>query len=103
MRERLALVVVWLLCALGALVGLLWLALAAVAGSHRAWTIAIGFDEAANAAFGGSATQTISARCWMYRNEYPYRILRPAIDFAFGLMGQRQHCMNAFIDETKAG
>jgi hypothetical protein len=58
----LAALVIWLLCLAGALIGLVWL-LAAICGrSKRAHRIALAFDQAANAAFGGSEDMTISTR-----------------------------------------
>lgn len=58
---------VWLaiipLCALAALLGLSWLALASMADprGRRAWELAEGFDRLANAAVGGESEMTLSA------------------------------------------
>lgn len=57
-----AMLVVWLLCVAAALLGLLWLPIAALAGSERAHRIALAFDQAANASTGGSEDMTISTR-----------------------------------------
>ena len=102
MKARLALIVLWLLCLLAAVVGLVWMAIAILPGSPRAWNIAIGFDQTANATAGGDPDETISARCWRYRTEQPYRTLRLLIDAAFGLIGDREHCMRSYLMERVA-
>ena len=99
MKARLALTLIWLLCLLAAAVGLIWLAMAALVASPRAWRIAIGFDQLANATFGGDEDETISSRCWRYREEQPYRALRKLVDTAFALAGESDHCENAFRSE----
>lgn len=53
---------IWILCQVAALVSSVWMLLAALAGSDRAWRLAIGYDQLANAAFGGSEDETISSR-----------------------------------------
>lgn len=61
--SRLAWLAIIPLCALAALVGLVWLMLAAMADpdGKRAWQLAEAFDRLANAAIGGSSRMTISA------------------------------------------
>lgn len=61
-RKPVANLGLWLLCLAAAVVGLLWLAAAMLAGSNRAHRIELGFDQTANAAFGGSEDMTISTR-----------------------------------------
>ncbi len=99
MTARLALVLLWLLCLLAAIVGLVWMAVAMIPGSQRAWAIAIGFDQMANATAGGDPDETISARCWRYRAEMPYRTLRRVIDAAFAVGGDREHCERTYLEE----
>lgn len=102
MKTRLAMVLIWVLCALAAAVGLVWMALAILTGSPRALDIAVGFDQMANATFGGDEDETISSRCWRYREEQPYRTLRRLIDAAFGLAGEKNHCLSAYLAERVA-
>lgn len=47
----------------------------------------------------GSPDETISSRCWRYRDEQPYRALRKLVDTAFALAGESDHCENAFRSE----
>lgn len=97
--NRFALVAIWLLCLLAAIVGLAWMACAIVSGSARARRIAVGFDIVGNVTAGGDQNETISARCWRYRNEMPYRTLRRIIDAAFALNGDREHCERTYLEE----
>lgn len=85
-----------LLCIASAVVSIAWLMVSAIAGSHRAWRIAIGFDQLANVTLGGSEDCTISSRCWMYRAEQPYKTLRWLIDKAFAIAGFSEHCETAY-------
>lgn len=55
-------IVIWLLCAAAAVLGLAWMPIAAMARSERAHRIALAFDQAANAATGGSEDMTVSTR-----------------------------------------
>ena len=59
--------ILWLLCLAAAIVSLAWQLVAIVGSPRRAMRIAIGFDQTANAAFGGDEDETISARCWRNR------------------------------------
>lgn len=60
MRARL--LSLWLLCQLAGMVAALWMLAAIAAGSARAWRLAVGYDQLANAAFGGDPDETISSR-----------------------------------------
>ena len=60
--NRIYLLAIWLLCLAAASIASIWMLLAALAGSRRAWKIAIGHDQLANVAFGGSEDETISSR-----------------------------------------
>jgi hypothetical protein len=60
--RRLALIAIWLLCQVAALVSSAWMLAAAIAGSPRAWRLAVGYDQLANTAFGGDEDETISSR-----------------------------------------
>ena len=97
--SRPAMILVWLLCVFAAVVGLIWMACAIVVGSHRARRIAVGFDIVGNVTAGGDQTETISARCWRYRAEMPYRTLRRVIDAAFAVGGDREHCERTYLEE----
>lgn len=96
MRYRIGMLCVLVLCLAASIVSIIWLLVAAVAGSHRAWRIAIGFDQLANVTLGGSEDCTISSRCWMFRAEQPYMILRLLIDKAFAVAGFSDHCETAY-------
>lgn len=61
-RRPLAALAVWLLCVAAAAVGIVWLSFAILGRSKRAHRVALAFDQAANAAFGGSEDMTISTR-----------------------------------------
>ena len=60
--NRLAFLGLWLLCQVAAVIASLWMLIAILAGSHRAWTIAVAHDQLANAAFGGHEDETLSSR-----------------------------------------
>lgn len=88
---------IWLLCLLAASVSLIWLAAGILKPtSRRAWRIAIGFDQTANAAFGGDEDETISSRAWRLRDDVRWSAARRLIDVAFG---DEHHCLNAYMDE----
>lgn len=95
MKTRLALIVLWLLCLLAAVVGLAWMAIAIIPGSPRALAIAKGFDRLAAAFSRGDDGEYISSTCWRYRNEQPYRTLGGLIDAAFGV----GHCLASYLWE----
>lgn len=89
---RLRLLAIWLLCAAVTPVLLAGMLLQAVGGAQaRALGIAVGFDEAGNALFGGDARQTISTRTGkaLIRGKRWARIVAPLIDFFFGA----GHCL----------
>ena len=65
-RHRLALLALWALCQVAAVMASLWMLIAALAGSRRAWTIAVAHDQLANAAFGGHEDETLSSRAGKY-------------------------------------
>lgn len=62
--NRLTLFAIWLLCQLAFIVASLWMLVAIVTGSPRAWRLAVAFDQLANAATGGNEDETISSRAW---------------------------------------
>ena len=66
---RLGLLVIVVICQLAHLVASLWMLAAIVSGSQRAWSIAIGYDQLANAATGGNVDETISSRASRARKE----------------------------------
>ena len=55
---------VWLLCAAAALLGLAWMLAAMLAGSQRAWRIAVGFDAMASVTTGGDWPELVSDRAY---------------------------------------
>ena len=60
--QRLSLLALWGLCQLAAILASLWMLIAIITGSRRAWTIAVAHDQLANAAFGGHEDETLSSR-----------------------------------------
>lgn len=59
--KRLALILIYPLLVLAAAQGLLWYALAVCFGPARAWKIAVGFDQLANATWGNNEDETVSS------------------------------------------
>jgi hypothetical protein len=66
---RLRMLAVWLLCQISHVIASLWMLVAIIIGSPRAWRIAVGYDRVANAATGGQDTETISSRANRGRKE----------------------------------
>lgn len=64
MKRRLLLIALWAVCQLAHVVASAWMLLAALVSPNgrRAWTLAVAYDQLANAAFGGSEDETISSR-----------------------------------------
>lgn len=62
MVSRVRMLGIWTLCVLVAVIALVWMLLAAIAGSARAWKLAVAHDQLANTAFGGDEDETISSR-----------------------------------------
>lgn len=60
--QRITLLVILLLCILAGIISAVWMLFAILAGSARAWRLAIAFDQLANAATGGNEDETISSR-----------------------------------------
>lgn len=60
--SRRAMFAIWLLCQVAHVVASIWMLMAVLVGSARAWSLAIGYDQLANAAFGGNPDETISSR-----------------------------------------
>lgn len=60
--SRAAMVAIWLLCQVAHVVASVWMLIAALYGSNRAWKLAVGYDQLANVAFGGDPDETISSR-----------------------------------------
>lgn len=61
-QHRLSMIAVWGLCQIIAVIASVWMLVAALAGSRRAWTLAVAHDQLANAVFGGSEDETLSSR-----------------------------------------
>ncbi len=59
---RVRLIALWLLCQVAGTIAAVWMLVAIAAGSSRAWSLAVGYDQLANAAFGGDPGETISSR-----------------------------------------
>lgn len=58
------LLALWILCQFAHVIASIWMLLAAMFRPHgrRAWTLAVAYDQLANAAFGGHEDETISSR-----------------------------------------
>lgn len=97
-QDKLRLILLWNICVITGVVALLVMFCAICAGSRRAKRIAVGFDQTGNAALGGDEDETISSRCWRYREDRKYSRLVQVIDFLFN---DRRHCEDSFIDEQQ--
>lgn len=55
---------IWALCQVAHAVASVWMLLAILSGSERAWRLAVSYDQLANTAFGGNEDETISSRAY---------------------------------------
>jgi len=62
MTKRLYMLGIFLLCQAANLIAAVWMLLAILGGSKRAWIIAKSYDQLGNAATGGSEDELISSR-----------------------------------------
>lgn len=69
LSKRAGLLAILLICQVAHVLASIWMLLAVLGGSQRAWTIAIGYDQLANAATGGDVDETISSRASRARKE----------------------------------
>jgi hypothetical protein len=99
--RRLGLLLIWLLCLLAAMIGLAWMVGAILAGSSRAWTLAVSFDQVGNAASGGDEDETISSRAWRNRTDPRWRHIRALVDWAAAQAGDRDHCRQSWQAEQR--
>ena len=60
--HRLSMLAIWGLCQIAAVIASVWMLVAALMGSRRAWTLALAHDQLANAALGGDEDETLSSR-----------------------------------------
>lgn len=64
--------------------------------------VALAVDQLLNSILGGWSDETISARAWrLHRGKRRWAALRLLIDGVFTLMGQRNHCQDAYISERQ--
>ncbi len=61
MKRTLALIIIWLVCLICAVVSLLWMLTACFLGPNRAWNIAKGYDLVGNATLGNWVDEYISS------------------------------------------
>lgn len=101
MKKVLSWMLLWGLCALAGFVSLLVMPASALFGSGgKARRLTLAYDQLGNAATGGDEDETISSRCWRYRERQPYTTLCGWIDKAFlRLDGESDHCRSAFEAE----
>jgi hypothetical protein len=91
--SRLQLLFVWLMCVIVAPVLLVAMGCQAAFGSApRALSMAVAYDEAGNALFGGARGETISTRTGnaLIQGKRWAKIAAPCIDF---VMMQKGHCL----------
>lgn len=69
MKRRLLLISVLLLAQLGHVVASVWMLLATLVGSNRAWEISLGWDHLLNALTGGKPGELVSSRANRARRE----------------------------------
>lgn len=69
MKMRMTFLVIFLLCQLVNMVSSVWMFVAILVNSPRAWALAVAYDQLANTTFGGNCNETISSRAWRARNE----------------------------------
>jgi len=95
MKRRLMLVLLWLLCQLVHAVSSVWMLLAIISGSERAWRLAVSYDQLANTAFGGNEDETISSRAYKasLKGDRWGCVLCKLLDRI-----QKDHCKNAVED-----
>lgn len=62
LTSRLSMRGLFLLCQVLNCITAVWMALAILVGSKRAWTLMVSYDQLANATFGGHPDETISSR-----------------------------------------
>ena len=103
MRQVGAWVLIWFACLLVSLWSLPAIPLSAVFGSgQRGWRLAVSFDQLGNVAAGGDEDEVFSSRCWRMRHKAMYGYLVRLIDWLFFVLdGQKNHCLNAWIEEQK--
>jgi hypothetical protein len=71
LRRMTLLIALWMLCQIAHVVASLWMLAASIISPNgkRAWTLAIAYDQLANAAFGGNEDETISSRAGRARRK----------------------------------
>ena len=71
MKRRLLLIALWAMCQIAHVIASIWMLAAAIARPYgrRAWTLAVSYDQLANAAFGGHEDETISSRAGRARRQ----------------------------------
>lgn len=92
---------VWVFCALIALIALVAMPLSAAFGSgRRALRIATALDQVGAVLAGGDEDETWSARCWRL-NARPYysNWVRRIDRWFFAFTGKEDHCLEAFLSE----
>lgn len=69
MINKFILIGLFLLCQLASLFCALWMLIAILVGSPRAWRLAISYDQLFNAATGGGEDETVSSRANRAKSE----------------------------------
>ena len=68
------------------------------------WQLLIAIDQLLNTLLGGWADETLSSRAYRkakYSKNPFWKVAKISIDFIFALVGDFNHCEEAFINESK--
>lgn len=97
MRNRLILLLLWLLCGVGGLFSFVKMLMAIITNTQRAWVQAVAFDQLANAAIGGDPDETISSRAYRKCGEkWTWKWLKTVLDWI-----EPDHCRIAYESEQR--
>ena len=61
--------------------------------------VLIALDQLANALLGGWPDETVSSRAWRWHEAGVRHWPKRALDFAAGLLGDRNHCRESWASE----
>lgn len=63
--------------------------------------VLVALDQALNALCEGWADETLSSRCWRYRQRPGWKQARAVLDFVAALLGDKEHCKASWESEAK--
>lgn len=101
MMKIVAWVVIWFACLAASVLTLVVIPLSVIFGSgHKAWSLAISYDQLGNVHAGGYVDEMISAKAWRVRDRR--RWVSAAIDWVFErAAGELNHCQRAYDSELR--